>query len=85
MCLLIIRIIDKEDLEALKKFKHSSFHLNIIPLNHSDSDNQRPSEKKIKEFLNSLNKMGFNATRRYRRGEDIQADCGQLFVDALQS
>jgi len=66
-------------IKALEIFNSTAFHINLIPLNHSDSDIKRPTEKKIKEFYTKLKEKGFCVTRRYRRGSDINADCGQLF------
>lgn len=71
--------MDDCDIEMLKKFKTDYFHLNIIPVNSKDES--RPSENEIKAFMAKIARAGFNASRRYRRGDDIQADCGQLFWD----
>jgi 23S rRNA (adenine2503-C2)-methyltransferase len=67
------------DIEDLMMFRTEYFHINLIPLNNNDVD--RPKEEEIKTFFNKLSNLGFIVTRRYRRGEDIQADCGQLFWD----
>ena len=70
-----------DDIEELEMFRKDCYHLNIIPLNSNDET--RPSETEIKEFMNKLAKSGFNATRRYRRGDDIKADCGQLYWEYI--
>lgn len=69
----------KEDIKELLKFNTNAFHINIIPLNHSDEIVKRPSEGDINYFMNELEKKKVCVTRRYRRGEDIKADCGQLY------
>lgn len=70
-----------EHIKALEIFKDISFHINLIPLNNSTEDIKRPQEKEIKEFYNKLKKNNFCVTRRYRKGADINADCGQLFYN----
>ena len=69
-----------EEIEEIKKLKRDPFLINIIPLNIDDSinNNEKLDESKIKWFSEELNKAGFLVTRRYRRGEDIQASCGLL-------
>jgi 23S rRNA (adenine2503-C2)-methyltransferase len=67
-----------DDIKSLKIFNHKAFHLNLIPLN-SENENEIPGEYEIKIFMEKLEKNGFCITRRYRRGEDIKADCGQLY------
>jgi len=73
-----------EDINALEIFNNEAFHLNIIPLNHSDNSISRPDEKAIKHFIDTLENKGFCVTRRYRRGDDIKADCGQLYYEKSQ-
>lgn len=70
-----------DDIKYLAKFNNEAFHINLIPLNHSDDNLERPSETDIKVFQSKLEKSGFCVTRRYRRGDDIKADCGQLYWD----
>lgn len=69
----------KEECKALELFRHEAFHINVIPLNHSDERIKRPEEQEIQEFVSFLERKGFCVTRRYRRGADINADCGQLY------
>lgn len=75
--------IGYEDAAALKCWTPKHYLINLIPLNHSDESQKRPSEKQIACFADTLRSLGLKATRRYRRGADIQADCGQLFLDRL--
>jgi len=63
----------------VKNFKGLDVLINLIPLNHSDDKSAPPSNNEIMEFKTKLEKSGFTVTRRYRRGSDINADCGQLY------
>ncbi len=74
-----------EDIDDLELFNKEPFHINLIPLNHSDDDMKRPEENEIKHFQTKLEKKGFCVTRRYRRGDDINADCGQLYRETLKN
>ncbi len=76
--------ISYEDAAALKCWTPKHYLINLIPLNHSDDKQQRPTEKQIAKFADMLQKFGLKATRRYRRGADIQADCGQLFLERVE-
>lgn len=71
-------------IKALEIFNNPMFHINLIPLNNSNENIKRPTEKEIKNFYNELKKRGFCVTRRYRRGADINADCGQLFYSKIK-
>ncbi len=68
-----------EEIKALELFLDDAFHINVIPLNHSDDVVKRPEERDIQSFVSKLERRGFCVTRRYRRGADINADCGQLY------
>jgi len=53
--------------------------INIIPFNeYPESRFKRPSDAKIKWFMESLNKAGCVTTVRATKGDDILAACGQL-------
>lgn len=70
------------DIKALDVFKGPAFHLNIIPYNSADpKDPGCPTEPEISSFITKLEKRGFAVSRRYRRGRDIQAACGQLYTE----
>ena len=70
--------MSKKEIDALQRFRHQAFHINLIPLNHSDDQVKRPEEKEISRFMQELEKRHFCVTRRYRRGADIDAACGEL-------
>jgi len=67
-----------DEIKEIRKIKPDIFLINIIPLNNKTGDG-KPDEKKINYFCNALENAGFQVTRRYRRGEDIQASCGMLY------
>ena len=54
--------------------------LNLIPYNEIDAPFQRPSEEKIEQFLNRLERANFTVTIRWSKGTDISGGCGQLAV-----
>lgn len=59
--------------------------VNLIPCNPGPSLYQAPSPAKCREFLAQLNKAGVPATLRLRKGDSIQAACGQLRQQQAES
>lgn len=54
-------------------------HVNLIPLNPvSERGFHGSDEKAVTKFANMLQSQGVNVTLRKRKGEDIDAACGQL-------
>ena len=54
-------------------------NINIIPWNPvAGMDFEEPSEKAINSFCRVLENKNIPYTRRYRRGRDLNAACGQL-------
>ena len=54
-------------------------HVNLIPLNHVEEREFRPSTQgHMKAFISILEKEGVNVTVRRRLGSDVDASCGQL-------
>ncbi len=54
-------------------------HVNLIPVNNvEENDFKKPDKEKIRQFINTLEKRGINATVRRELGSDISASCGQL-------
>ncbi len=60
--------------------KNINCKLNIIPYNEIGDEFQRPSEKRIKDFINVLKNVKFPVTVRWSKGIDIDAGCGQLVI-----
>lgn len=71
----------QQDVDLLSQIDKDIFHINLIPINTAVNDPRRPSEPEIKNFMDKLTAAGLKVTRRYRRGADINADCGQLFYE----
>ncbi|MFQ3617366.1 MAG: 23S rRNA (adenine(2503)-C(2))-methyltransferase RlmN [Cyanobacteriota bacterium] len=54
-------------------------HVNLIPYNPiSEVDYQRPNERRIKQFVRSLQEHHIAVSVRYSRGLEADAACGQL-------
>jgi 23S rRNA (adenine2503-C2)-methyltransferase len=54
-------------------------HVNLIPTNITDNPSFRPPPRRaILAFESELKKLNINVTLRERRGQDIDAGCGQL-------
>lgn len=70
-------IADAEKLARLLRGQLAN--VNLIPMNAVEERGlHRPSEKRIREFENTLKKLHVNVTVRKEMGKDIQAACGQL-------
>jgi 23S rRNA (adenine2503-C2)-methyltransferase len=78
--ILIADINDtREDAEALVKFTSQlPCKINLIPCNSNLALFNAPSIENIQWFNEFLNKHKRTATVRLRKGEEIQAACGQL-------
>jgi len=61
-------------------------HVNLIPLNPTTGYSGRPSDPgRVAAFQEILATYGVGSTVRVRRGIDINAGCGQLKADIIQS
>lgn len=69
-----------EDASKLAKFaKNHRAKVNLIPFNEVDSTGfERPEDNIIKAFMKILTDKGIQATCRLRKGDNINAACGQL-------
>ena len=56
-------------------------HVNLIPINPTAGDFQRPSQESVSEFERILSNAGVNCTVRMEKGTEISAACGQLRTD----
>ncbi len=62
-----------------ERAKTVSAHVNLIPLNHVEEREFRPSTQgHMKAFIKVLEDAGVNVTVRRRLGSDVDASCGQL-------
>jgi 23S rRNA (adenine2503-C2)-methyltransferase len=65
--------------ELAAKIRNILCHVNLIAVNKTARGGfGPPDDKKIKIFQKTLGDHGINATIRGKRGEDIDAACGQL-------
>ena len=62
-----------------KRARAVGAHVNLIPLNHVEERQFRPSTAgHMKAFIRILEDEGVNVTVRRRLGSDVDASCGQL-------
>ena len=62
-----------------KHAKSLSAHVNLIPLNHVEEREFKPSTAgHLKAFIKVLEDAGVNVTVRRKLGSDVDASCGQL-------
>lgn len=62
-----------------KEAKSLAAHVNLIPLNHVEERQFRPSTSgHMKAFIKILEDQDVNVTVRRRLGSDVDASCGQL-------
>ena len=65
--------------EIVKISKRMDCHFNFIILNKVEESEYRGTDKtEVYKFVESLNKLGVNATVRRSLGSDIDGACGQL-------
>ena len=65
--------------ELASRLRGMLCHVNLIPVNAVEGKNQkRSSKERIRSFMTVLEKRGINATVRRTLGSDINASCGQL-------
>ena len=65
--------------QLAKLIKGTKAYVNLIPYNPiKELKYKRSNDKTIKDFHNTLNSLGINATIRKEFGSDIDAACGQL-------
>ena len=58
-------------------------HVNLIPINPTAGNFQRPSQRNVLEFERILHNAGVNCTVRVEKGSEISAACGQLRTDIV--
>jgi len=58
-------------------------HVNLIPINPTAGNFQRPSKRSVLEFERILCNAGVNCTVRVEKGSEISAACGQLRTDVI--
>ena len=69
-----------------KYFGKRPLHINLIPVNEvTETGFKRSDKTAVNAFAETLCKNGVNATVRRRLGSDINAACGQLRRDSINS
>jgi len=69
--------------ELAKILQGNGTHVNLIPINPTAGDFQRPTQNSIREFEQILTNAGVNCTVREEKGSEISAACGQLRTDII--
>lgn len=59
-------------------------HVNLIPVNPTAGDFERPSTGRVLRFEEILYDSGVNCTVRVEKGVEISAACGQLRTDVMK-
>ncbi len=82
---LIKGINDSQDIatQLARLLRGNGSHVNLIPINQTAGDFQRPTKKSIAEFERILLDAGVNCTVRVEKGTEISAACGQLRTDVV--
>jgi 23S rRNA (adenine2503-C2)-methyltransferase len=71
-------------MDLAELLKGNGSHLNIIPINPTAGDFQRPSTGRVLKFEKILIDAGINCTVRVEKGTEIAAACGQLRTDTMR-
>ena len=58
-------------------------HVNLIPINPTAGNFNRPTQSSVLEFERILSNAGVNCTVRVEKGTEIAAACGQLRTDIV--
>jgi 23S rRNA (adenine2503-C2)-methyltransferase len=73
-------------LQLAALLKNLNCHVNVIPFNPVTSiPFRRPQPASIDSFIETLNNERINVTRRFEKGIDIDAACGQLRLRDISS
>jgi len=69
--------------ELARILRGNGTHVNLIPINPTAGDFQRPTQNSVREFEQILTNAGVNCTVRVEKGSEISAACGQLRTDII--
>ena len=69
--------------ELAKLLRNNGSHVNLIPINPTAGDFERPENDNVIEFERILYNAGINCTVRVEKGTEISAACGQLRTDVM--
>ncbi len=73
-----VNISDSDAVRLRNLTKNFPCHINLIPLNDTDSSLSGVNKSEARAFLSKLTSLGASATIRRSLGEDIEGACGQL-------
>lgn len=76
---------DEDARRLAKLLKGLKVFVNLIPVNPTSSDLEKPSHWKMVRFKEILLENGIEAEVRQEKGADIEAACGQLRLRKLQA
>lgn len=77
---------EKHAVELASKLRGMQCHVNLIPLNVvEERDLKGVTEKTVRRFMETLEKLHISVTRRREMGDDIEGACGQLRRKTLMS
>ena len=69
--------------ELANLLRNNGSHVNLIPINPTAGDFERPDNDDVIEFERILYNAGINCTVRVEKGTEISAACGQLRTDVM--
>lgn len=70
---------EKHAVELASRLRGMQCHVNLIPLNVvEERDLKGVTEKTVRRFMETLEKLHISVTRRREMGDDIEGACGQL-------
>ena len=76
---------EKHAVELASRLRGMQCHVNLIPLNVvEERDLKGVTEKTVRSFMETLDRLHISVTRRREMGDDIEGACGQLRRKTLQ-
>jgi len=69
--------------ELARLLQGNGSHVNLIPINPTTGNFERPTQDNVLEFERILSNTGINCTVRIEKGTEISAACGQLRTDIV--
>ncbi|MGH1567497.1 MAG: 23S rRNA (adenine(2503)-C(2))-methyltransferase RlmN [Nitrosopumilus sp.] len=69
--------------ELARLLQGNGSHVNLIPINPTAGNFERPTQDNVLEFERILSNTGVNCTVRIEKGTEISAACGQLRTDIV--
>ena len=77
---------EKHAVELASRLRGLQCHVNLIPLNVvEERDLKGVTEKTVRHFMETLEKLHISVTRRREMGDDIEGACGQLRRKTLKA